>query len=151
LTLLDEKYSEKIDWVKVCRRLWHSLTIKLGFQGKSPDTDFRATGKLLAFYHLTDSAGVLGLTQLHSFCTTYPVLAQRIIHESGSSAPLDITEPWYPFALLGIHMTNAILNTLSSGFLQETIIMKIQGNAFNSVSRFCQDLYGTVVLIFKSD
>jgi ELMO/CED-12 family len=98
----------------------------------------------------------LGLTQLHSFCTIYPVLAQRIVQESGSSSPLDITEPWYPFALMGIHLTDAILKTLASGLLQETIIMKLQGNAYKSISRICQDLFGirsesSIQLIIKTD
>jgi len=117
-TLVDEKDHEKdpIDWVK------------LGFQGKSPETDFRATG-------------LLGLKQLHSFCTTYPVLAQRLVKESGSSQSLQIAEPWYPFALVGIHITRTILDNLCSNQIQQEIILKVHGNVIESVARICQDLY----------
>ena len=51
-TLLDEKDYEKdvVDWVKV----WSSKKLsnkKLGFQGKTPATDFRATGTALEFIY----------------------------------------------------------------------------------------------------
>lgn len=65
-----------------------------------------------------------------------------MIIESGSSHSLQIDEPWYPFALMGIHITRTILETLSAGLLQKTIIMKIRGNIVESVARTCQDLYG---------
>src|ERR1700737_5438938 len=87
--------------------------------------------------------GLLGLKQLHSFCTTYPDLAQRLVKESGSSQSLQITEPWYPFALVGIHITRTILDNLSFGLLQRDIIMKVQDHVFESVMRICQDIYGT--------
>jgi len=87
-------------------------------------------------------AGVLGLKQLHSFCTTYPVLARRIVTESGSSQTLQISEPWYPFALVGIHVTRTILETLSAGLLQRNLIMKAHGNLVESVGRTCQDIFG---------
>ena len=88
------------------------------------------------------TVGILGLKQLHSFCTTYPVLARRIVAESGSSQSLQISEPWYPFALVGIHVTRTILETLTAGLLQEDIIMKAHGNLVQSVDRTCQDIYG---------
>jgi hypothetical protein len=51
VTLINEKDIEKdnVDWVKVISRL-NSADIKLGFQGKSPETDFRATGRTLPTY-----------------------------------------------------------------------------------------------------
>ena len=79
---------------------------------------------------------------MHSFCTTYPGLAQRLVYESGSSQPLQISDPWYPFALMGIHITRTILETLSAGLLQQSIIMKVKGDVIESVARTCQDLYG---------
>jgi hypothetical protein len=130
LTLIDEKYSEKgvVDWVK------------LGFQGKSPETDFRATGTPPSRSFLITS-GLLGLKQLHSFCTTYPVLANKLVTESGSSQALQISEPWYPFALVGIHITRSILQDLSAGLIQRQIIMKVNGDIVLSVARVCQDMY----------
>ena len=86
--------------------------------------------------------------QLHSFCITYPVLAQRFANESGSARPMDISEPWYPFALLGIHITRAILETLEAGLLQQTIIMKVRGELIQSVARTCQEIYG-ILIIFE--
>lgn len=114
--------------------------VKLGFQGKSPETDFRATGTS-HFPSLLTPAGLLGLKQLHSFCTTYPVLANKIVAESGSNQSLQITEPWYPFALVGIHITRSILQDLSAGLLQRKIILKCKGDVVTSVARICQDLY----------
>jgi hypothetical protein len=127
---MDEKDSQNgvVDWVK------------LGFQGKSPETDFRATGPF-HFGTLPLTPGLLGLKQFHSFCTTYPVLAYKIVSESGSNQSLQITEPWYPFALVGIHITRTILQDLSTGLLQRKIIMKCNGDVVTSVGRICQDLY----------
>jgi hypothetical protein len=88
---------------------------------------------------------VLGLKQFHSFCTTFPVLARRIVAESGSSQNLQISDPWYPFALVGIHVTRSVLETLSSGLLQRNLIMKAQGNLVESVGRVCQNLYGQFI------
>jgi len=66
------------------------------------------------------------------------------VDESGSNKTLQISEPWYPFALMGIHVTRAILETLTAGLLQRNIIMKVNGNVIESVSRICQNLYGFV-------
>ena len=93
--------------------------------------------------------GVLGLRQLHSFCITYPGLAQRLVHESGSSQSLQISDPWYPFALMGIHITKTILETMSAGLLQQRIIIKARGEAVESVARTCQDLYGLSRFSFR--
>jgi hypothetical protein len=95
--------------------------------------------------------GVLGLGQLHSFCITYPELAQRLVHESGSSQSLQISDPWYPFALMGIHITRTILETLSAGLLQQRIIMKARGDVVESVARTCQDLYGLSRFSFRAN
>jgi hypothetical protein len=63
---------------------------------------------------------------------------------------MDISEPWYPFALLGIHITRAILETLAAGLLQQTIIMKKRGEGIQSVALICQDIYGSTML-FDAD
>jgi hypothetical protein len=49
---------------------------------------------------------------------------------------------------MGIHLTDAILKTLSSGLLQETVILKLQGDAYTSISRICQDSYGAAIARF---
>ena len=89
--------------------------------------------------------------QLHSFCITYPGLAHRLANESGSSRPMDISEPWYPFALLGIHITRAIIETLTAGLLQQAIIMKARGEVIQSVAQVCQDIYGLSVIFDVDD
>ena len=43
---------------------------------------------------------------------------------------------------MGIHVTRTILETLSAGLLQKTIIMKVKGDVIESVARTCQDLFG---------
>jgi len=85
---------------------------------------------------------LLGLKHLHSFCVTYPVLAQKLVNESGSSQSLQITDPWYPFALVGIHLTQTIIKSLMAGLLQKNLIMKLNGDVIASVTSTCQDLYG---------
>lgn len=78
---------------------------RLGFQGEDPSSDFRGTG-------------LLGLLQLESFCDRHPLYARRIIVESGTTAEMpDLEQPWYSFALAGIHCTRLLTMLLEENLL----------------------------------
>lgn len=67
--------------------------VRIGFQGRDPFTDFRATG-------------LFGLVQLHGLSTRQTALARRILAESATQQSVDI---WYPFALASIHISHLLL------------------------------------------
>jgi hypothetical protein len=75
--------------------------VALGFQGSDPSTDFRGTG-------------AFGLRCFANFCIKYPSLAQQILVQSGSMADSASArdEPWYPVALVSIHLSLLLLNAM---------------------------------------
>lgn len=77
------KGKEEINWVS------------LGFQGNDPSTDFRNTGKF-------------GLDCYHWFCTNDTETARQLVVESGSYNG-DYKKPWYPLALVSIHMSSFVM------------------------------------------
>lgn len=99
-----------------------------GFQGEDPSTDFRGVGEL-------------GLHQLDYFCDHHPLYAQRMIRESGTllTHP-DVEQPWYPFALCGIHTTKFVSTMLERGQLQRHLLQaQLQGS--NGIEEFIDTFY----------
>jgi hypothetical protein len=80
------KGKEEINWVA------------LGFQGNDPSTDFRNTGKF-------------GLDCYYWFCTSEPELARHLVVESGSYNG-DLKKPWYPLALVSIHISSFVMEEI---------------------------------------
>lgn len=83
----------------------------IGFQGEDPCTDFRGVGEL-------------GLHHLNYFCSHHPLYARRMISESGTQGVGVSSEeqPWYPFALCGIHVTKFLCDLLQNGILERNLI-----------------------------
>lgn len=77
--------------------------VALGFQGRDPTTDFRATG-------------FLGFLLFERFCVSEPVSARNIMFESGSFNG-DVSKAWYPAAIISIHMTLFIQRVLGGRFI----------------------------------
>ena len=73
----------------------------LGFQGSDPATDFR-------------SMGVFALYQLVYFAESRSMVAQRMVREAGGiDAAADTETPcYYPFALVGIHLSEWVARLL---------------------------------------
>ncbi|BFZ55250.1 ELMO domain-containing protein 3 [Savitreella phatthalungensis] len=83
---------------------------QLGFQGKDPSTDFRASG-------------LLGLRHLRHLAANHAMYAHRMLAESSTvEAARSPDIPWYPFALCSIHVTNMLLTLLRTGALQRQLI-----------------------------
>eukprot|EP01038_Epipyxis_sp_PR26KG_P004975 gene4975-6958_t len=76
---------------------------QLGFQGKDPATDFRATG-------------ILGLTQLVYFATRKTESAKLILAES-----FDPKHSYFPFAVTGINITQFLMELFTEFRLHRVI------------------------------
>ncbi|CAN6618280.1 hypothetical protein TRVA0_007S01552 [Trichomonascus vanleenenianus] len=76
------------------RRDW----VSMGFQGKDPTTDFRATG-------------AFGVACFHAFATGTPAEEVRqMLEQSGSLNNKDLTMPWYSLALVSVHMSQHLIS-----------------------------------------
>ncbi|KAK9467444.1 ELMO/CED-12 family-domain-containing protein [Lipomyces arxii] len=92
--------------------------VTLGFQGVDPSDDFRGTGKL-------------GLHFFHHMCLHHTGHMARIIVQSRSpEIHLDtLRTPWYPAALVSIHITSFIARLVYTGELRLWIICSMQSNS----------------------
>ncbi|KAA8917507.1 hypothetical protein TRICI_000373 [Trichomonascus ciferrii] len=90
--------------------------VSLGFQGNDPSTDFRNTGKF-------------GLGCYYSFCINGTAVARQLVVESGSYNG-DLKRPWYPFALVSIHISSFLMEEV----IEDTSFVPLKALALSAMS-----------------
>lgn len=95
---------------------------RIGFQQSDPKTDFRG-------------GGILGLRQLLHFARSRPEIARRMIVE-----PADETQR-YPWACVGINITNEALKLLDARLLDQSLYGKSPERAVDTFHSIYGDMF----------